>query len=568
MGENDKVELKDIIREARRKNRNIDKAMIEKAYKYAAEKHKDQRRKSGEPYIIHPMHVAYIVARFGLDTPTICAALLHDVVEDTDATYEDIEEMFNVEVAEIVEGVTKLTQLFITAEEKQAENFKKMFIAMEKDIRVILLKLADRLHNISTLQYLKKDRQLAIAKETVEFYAPIAHKLGMYDLKMKLQDNSFQYLHPESYKKITKELEKKIEDNKEYLDRTKLRIEKELKKERIAAIISVETKHLYNIYKKMKQKNCSMDQLKDLFSIKIITKNKRDCYKVLGLINNKFTMIPKTFVDYIAVPRNNMYQAIHEIIIGERGVIVEAQICSYEMNIISKYGITSYYRHLKTNKSHEENEFLNKLAGVHETLELNNLTGDPNVFLNTLKDELFDDEVYVFTPKGNIIALPKGSTALDFAYYIHTNMGRQITGCKINSVNMPITTKLKNGNIVEILAGNSDCMPNREWLDCVKTAKARREIISLLKEYEGKEKNKYLVKVEAKDKINLVLDITKIFAIHKLNILVFNTDINNDDVKIEIVVETRKVEKIETVKEKLLEIPEIEDIKIEDYKEE
>ena len=565
----EKITIKDVIREGKRKNRSIDRNMIEKAYIYAEKMHKGQLRKSGEPYIIHPLNVAYILAKLGLDTQTICAALLHDVVEDTEATYEDIEKMFNEEIAQIVEGVTKLTQLFKTAEEKQAENYKKMFIAMEKDIRVILLKLADRLHNISTLKYLKKDRQIAIAKETIEFYAPIAHKLGMYDFKMKLQDESFKYLYPEDYKKITKELEERFNENKERLEKTKERIDKELKKERIVAISEIETKHLYNIYKKIKEKNITMDQIKDLFSLKIITKNKKDCYKALGTLNTLYKLIPKTFKDYIAIPRNNMYQAIHEIIIGERGTIVEAQICSYDMNVLSKYGITNYFRYIKQmDKERGVIELQRMLSGIHDTLELKQITKDPNEFLNTLRTELFDDEVYVFTPKGDVKVLPKDSTVIDFAYNIHTEIGMHIKKCKINSVEMPITTKLRSGQIVEIITSNHECIPKKDWLESVKTAKAKRKLIELLNENPGKEKIKYSVDILADEKLNLILDITKIFTKIRLNILELNTEVlENGKIQIKIVLETRKVEKTERLKEELLELKEIKKIEIKEKEE-
>ena len=559
------ITIKEVIRQGKRKNRNIDRALIEKAYNYAEKYHKGQLRKSGEPYIIHPLSVAYIVADLGLDTETICAALLHDVVEDTEATYEDIANNFNVEIAQIVEGVTKLNQLFKTAEEKQAENYKKMFIAMEKDIRVILLKLADRLHNISTLEYLKEDRQLAIAKETIEFYAPIAHKLGMYDMKMKLQDRAFKYLYPEECKKITADLAKKFKANREFLEKTKMNIDKELRKQRIAAISEIETKHIYNIFKKIQEKNVNINQIKDLFSIKIITKSKQDCYKALGALNTVYKIIPRTFKDYIAIPRNNMYQAIHEIIIGEKGVVVEAQICSYDMNVIAKYGITNYFRYIKKEEK-EELVIQSQLAGIHDTLELKRITTDPNEFLNTLRTELFDDEIYVFTPKGDIQVLPKDSTALDFAYHIHTHIGRHIKSCIINGVEMPITTKLRSGRIVEIITSKSKVVPKREWLDVVKTAKAKREIIEMLNENQGEEKIKYEVEIIADDKINLVLDITKIFTKIRLNILAFNTEDEEDETKIKIIMETRKVEKIEKLKEELYKLEEIREVSVKSLK--
>ena len=566
MQNNGNITIRDILKEGKRKNKNIDKNLIERAFQYAQRSHEGQLRKSGEPYIIHPLHVAYIVASLGLDTQTICAALLHDVVEDTEVTYEDIEKDFTEEIAQIVEGVTKLSNLFKTAEEKQAENYKKMFIAMEKDIRVILLKLADRLHNISTLEYLKRDRQIAISKETIEFYAPIAHKLGMYDMKMKLQDGSFKYLYPEEYKEITEELDRKISENRTNLEKTKEKIDKELKKERIAAITTIETKHLYNIFKKIREKNITIDQIKDLFSLKIITKNKKDCYKTMGIINSIYRMIPKTFKDYIAIPRNNVYKAIHEIIIGERGVIVEVQICSYDMNIVSKYGITNYFRYIKNdNKVIEEKEIKNNLSGIHDTLELKQFIEDPNEFLNALRLELFDDEVYIFTPKGDVEVLPKGSTVLDFAFHIHTDIGRHIKTCKINSVSMPITTKLKSGTIVDIITSEEECIPKKEWLNTIKTSKAKREIIEMLNESKEEEKTKYLVEIIAEDKSNLVLEVTTIFTQIRLNIISLNTStLDNNKIRIETVMETRKIKKIEKLREELSKIKEVEQIKIEE----
>ena len=558
------ITIKDVIKQGKRKNKNIDKNLIEKAYLYADEKHKNQLRKSGEPYIIHPIHVAYIVAKLGLDTQTICSALMHDLIEDTEVTYNDIKERFGAEIAQIVDGVTKLSTLFNTTEEKQAENYKKMFIAMEKDIRVILVKLADRLHNISTLEYLREDRQIAIAKETIELYAPIAHKLGMYDLKMKLQDESFKYLYAEDYKKIVKELERKKKENNERLNKSKEIIEKELKKQRIPAILNIETKHLYNIYTKIKEKKITIDQIQDLFALKIITKNKKDCYRILGIINTIYKLLPETFKDYIAIPRNNKYQAIHEIISGEKGVIVEVQICTYDMNKIAKYGIANYFPYLKNeNINQEEKEFKDKLEGVYNSLELKQIVSDPKEFLNTLKTELFDDEVYIFTPKGDIEVLPKGAIAIDFAYHISEETGRHIKECKINSISMPITTKLKNGNIVEIITSKEECIPKKEWLENIKTAKAKSQVIKQLSKNELLEKEKYLVEIIAEDRDNLILEITQIFAQNRLNIVAVNTGVKDSKEKINITMETRKLDKIEKLKQQLSEIKNIDKITIE-----
>ena len=556
---NDNITLKDIIRQGKRKNKKINKNLIEKAYEYAEEKHRNQFRKSGEPYIIHPIHVAYIVAELGLDTQTICAALLHDVVEDTEATYEDIKKEFGQEIAQIVEGVTKIGSLFESVEKNQAENYKKMFIAVEKDIRVILLKLADRLHNVQTLQYLRRDRQIAIAKETIDLYAQIAHKLGMYEMKMKLQDNAFNILQPKEYQEIEEKLNKIYEEEKENLIKTKREIEQKLKKEKIVALLNIEHKHIYNIYKKVKEKEIKIDQIKDLFGLKILTRNKQECYRVLGVLNNNYNVIPNTFKDYIATPRNNMYQAIHEIILGYKGVIIEAQICSYDMNKLAKYGITNYFMY-----SEEETEFKNKLSGIYDTLELNKMTEDSNEFLSMLKSELLDEEVYIFTPKGEIKVLPKNSCAIDFAYLIHNEIGTHIKSCKINNINMPITTRLQNGNIVEIIVSEEECEPKKEWLDFIKTSKAKSQVIKMLKLNQIQEKSQYSVEILATDRNNLVLDITRTFGNNRLNILSLNTFVENNNAKIEIVMETRKTEKLDRLTKDLYKIEGVTKVTIEE----
>ena len=355
------INIRDIIYISKMKNRNINKNKIIKAYKYAKEKHKNQKRKSGEPYIIHPLNVAYILAKLGLDTETICAALLHDVVEDTDSTYNDIKELFGTDIANIVEGVTKLSILFKTTEKTKAENYKKMFIAMEKDIRVIILKLADRLHNIMTLEHLKRDRQIAISKETIELYAPIANKLGMYDMKVKLEDGAFKYLYPEEYINIKDRVNKKITSNNELLKKTKYKIELELKKQRIFPNVMIDTKSLYCVYKNITENNINFDETKDLFRIKIITNRKQDCYKILGIINKMYFFLPGSFKDFIAIPKNNKYQAIEEIVLGENGIIFELEICTFIMDKIDKYGITAYFPYFNYYGEKEEKVLVKRL---------------------------------------------------------------------------------------------------------------------------------------------------------------------------------------------------------------
>ena len=558
------ITIKDIVYRAKIKNRTVDKNKIIRAYEYASFMHKDQKRKSGEPYIIHPLNVAYILARLGLDTTTICAALLHDVVEDTKATYEDIKERFGEDTATLVEGVTKLSKLFKTVEEAKAENYKKMFIAMEKDIRVIILKLADRLHNVRTLEYLRRDRQIAISKETIELYAPIAHKLGMYDMKMKLQDGAFKYLYPEDYEKVKKELEENLNKNEMFLENTKNRIVSELRRQRILATVKIETKHLFNIYKKMKDKEINMEEIKDLFSIKIITKAKAECYRILGILNTIYSIIPGTFKDYIAIPRNNMYQAIHEILIGEDGVIFEAQICSYTMEKIAKYGITNYFSYIMYDKAkNKEAMFENNLSGIKDSMELENLIENPKGFLETLKDEILDDEVYVFTPNGDIRVLPKGSTAIDFAYNIHQEIGDHIKRCIVNSVSMPFITKLKNGDIVEIEVGKKETNFQEEWLKEVKTAKAKTRMVKLLNRNKQKEKEEKTFEIFAKDRRNLVLEITNTFTKNKINIESLEADVNNDKARIRLTVEERTKIDLRQIIEKLQKIKDVKKVSVE-----
>lgn len=554
------ITIRDVLYEARRNNKNIDKNKIFKAYTFAAEKHKNQKRKSGESYIIHPLHVAYILASWGLDTQTICAALLHDVVEDTDATYEDIEKNFDEEVASLVEGVTKLSNLFKTVEEKKTKNYKKMFIAMEKDIRVIILKLADRLHNVRTLKYLRRDRQIAIAEETLELYAPIANKLGMNDLKKDLEDGAFKYLYPRWYRIIREELKEKIKENRNKLEETKKEIETELRRQRVWSIVRIETKNLYGIFNKAREKNIkNIEEIKDLFSIKIVTRSKSDCYRVLGIINTIYSLIPGSFKDYIAIPKNNMYQAIHEILIGKSGVMFETRICTYIMNNVARYGITSYFSYVMNNLNKKRNlDFKENLSGIRDSLELDN----PKEFLETLKQELLGDEIYVFTPKGDIKVLPKDSNVIDFAYLIHGKLGNYINSCKINNKEMPLITKLKNGDIVEIIVDKEKINVQEEWLEEVKTAKAKKEILKLLKKNKQYPKQEKEIEIIANDRENLALEITNVFKENKINIESLEASVNGKKAKIKIVIEIKAKDNIKNILNEILEIKDVIGVKI------
>ena len=506
MSEYKEVGIEDIISTVKKQKGRRDIKIIQKAYEYAKEKHGDQLRKSGEPYIIHPLQVAYTLATLGMDDNTICAALLHDVLEDTDATYTDLEKEFNSEVAYMVDGVTKLGKLkYASVEEQQVENYRKMFLAMGKDIRVILIKLADRLHNMRTLKYLSRDRQIAIAKETMELYAPLANRLGVYSLKWELEDLSFKYLYPEDFREIVEGIDKKREERLKFIELIMDQIKAELKKQKIDAEVTGRAKHLYSIYRKMKRDNSTLDQIYDLFALRIIVNSVKDCYAALGIVHDLYNPMPGRFKDYIAVPKPNMYQSLHTTLIGPKGTPFEVQIRTWDMHRIAEYGIaahwaykeSSFFSGKKANVKVEED----KLAWVRETLEWQSEMQDPEEFMQTLKKELFEDEVYVFTPKGAIKVLPKGATPIDFAYQIHEQIGHHMVGCKINSKMMPIITPLKSGDIVEILTSDQSKGPSRDWLKFVKSSGARNKILSWFKKNqreENIEKGKEIIERELK----------------------------------------------------------------------
>ena len=505
MQENKEIKIQDVIAKRKEHSRRVDTKLIMKAYNLANEKHKEQKRGSGEPYIIHPLNVAYILADIGLDDSTICAALLHDVVEDTDVTDADLRKEFSDEIADMVAGVTKLSKIqFATVEEQQVEDYRKMFLAMGKDIRVILIKLADRLHNMRTLKYLKRERQIANARETRDLYAPLANRLGIYSLKWELEDLSFKYLEPEEYHELVEGINKKREERTKFIDKIMDDIRVALKKQKIDAEVTGRAKHLYSIYRKMKRDNKTLDQIYDLFALRILVNSVKDCYAALGVVHELYSPMPGRFKDYIAVPKPNMYQSIHTTLLGEKGTPFEVQIRTWEMHRIAEFGIAahwaykeaSYFGRKQSVKVEED-----KLAWLRETLEWQKELQDPQEFLNTLKTELFEDEVYVFTPKGAIKVLPRGATPIDFAYNIHAEIGNKMTGCKINSKMMPIITPLNSGDIVEIITSENSKGPSRDWLKFVKSSGAKNKIKSWFKKAqktENIEKGKELIEKELK----------------------------------------------------------------------
>ena len=480
MSDKKEITINEVIEKQKTNNPNANVDLIMKAYNYANDNHGDQLRMSGEPYMIHPVNVAYILSELEMDDETICAALLHDVVEDTEKTHEDLVKEFGIAIAEMVAGVTKLSKLrYETVQEQQVENYRKMFLAMGKDIRVILIKLADRLHNMRTLKYLKRDRQIANALETSELYAPLANRLGIYSLKWELEDLSFKYLHPDEYHEIVTGLDRKREERLEFINAIKENIENKLKEEGIEAEVTGRAKHLYSIYRKMQRDHKDLDQIYDLFALRILVKSVKDCYAVLGVVHENYTPMPGRFKDYIAVPKKNMYQSIHTTLLGNKGTPFEVQIRTWDMHRTAEFGIAAHWAYKEaSNKGKKETVVVNddKLSWLRETLEWQKNTDTPDEFLNILKTELFEDEVYVFTPKGTIKVLPAGATPIDFAYSIHEQVGHKMVGCKINTKMMPIITPLESGDIVDIITSDQSKGPSRDWLKFVKSSSAKSRI--------------------------------------------------------------------------------------------
>ena len=504
MQEEQQITLNDLISTIKRNNKIADIKTVTKAHNYALQYHGSQKRKSGEPYIIHPLNVANILAGLGMDTTTVCAALLHDVIEDTKATRQDLIKEFGKEVTEIVDGVTKLQKLQYTdKEEQQVENYRKMFLAMGKDIRVILIKLADRLHNMRTLKYLTRDRQLAISKETMDLYAPLANRIGMYSLKWELEDLSFKYLYPDEYREILEGLNEKREERLDFVDKIKKEITIELKKTKIVADTTGRAKHIYSIYRKMQRDGITLEQVYDLFALRIIVNSVKDCYAALGVVHDLYNPMPGRFKDYIAVPKANMYQSLHTTLIGPNATPVEVQIRTWDMHRIAEFGIAAHWAYKEANRFKKTTVKVeeDKLSWLRESLEWQREMNDPNEFLNTLKKELFEDEVYVFTKNGEIKVLPKDATPIDFAYSIHTEIGNRMTGCKINSQMMPIVTKLNNGDIVDIITSDNAKGPSRDWLKFVQSTRAKSKIQQWFKKAnreENIEKGKELLAREIK----------------------------------------------------------------------
>lgn len=469
-------QLKDTIRKY---HPSSDISMIEKAYSIAEEAHREQKRKSGEPYIIHPLCVAITLAELELDKETIVAGILHDVVEDTIMTIEEISAEFSDEIALLVDGVTKLTQLDLSQDkiEIQAENLRKMFLAMAKDIRVVLIKLADRLHNLRTLQYQPPHKQIEKARETMDIYAPIAHRLGISKIKIELDDLSMQYLYPDVYKSLKDEISTRLSAGEEFINQMVNEVRGLMEEADIKAEVDGRVKHLFSIYKKMITQNKTLDQIYDIHAIRIKVDTVRDCYAALGTIHEKYKPIPGRFKDYIAMPKQNMYQSLHTTLIGPGGKPFEIQIRTYEMHRTAEYGIAAHWKYKEGNGNGKDNEE-QKLSWLRQILEWQTDTADNKEFMSFVKTDLdlFSDEVYCFTPAGDVKNLPVGSTPIDFAYSIHTAVGNKMIGARVNGRQVPIETELHNGDRIEIITSQNSKGPSRDWLNVVKSTQAKTKI--------------------------------------------------------------------------------------------
>lgn len=474
------MKLEPLIETVRRYDPGADVGLIARAYEFSQRVHEHQTRASGEPYFSHPLEVAKIIAEMRLDAASVATALLHDTVEDTLTTLEEIEQQFGAEVAGLVDGVTKISQVsFNSSEEKQAENFRKMLLAMARDIRVILIKLADRTHNMRTLGALRPEQQIDIAQETLDIYAPLAHRLGIYWMKSELEDQALRYLHPEVYYQLKRTVAKRKEARERYIAEVLTILRRKLEEAGIEAEVTGRPKHFYSIYQKMQAQNLHYEQIYDLVAFRIIVGTVRECYAALGVIHANWTPVPGRFKDYIALPKRNMYQSLHTTVIGPYGERMEVQIRTHDMHRVAEMGIAAHWKY-KGGK-HADGQDAERFAWLRQLLEWLQNPSEPQEFLRLVKEDLFSEEVVVFTPKGECLSFPEGSTVIDFAYRIHSEVGNHCAGARVNGRLVPLRYCLSNGDTVEIITTPNQT-PSSDWLNFVKTARARQKIRAWIKQ--------------------------------------------------------------------------------------
>ena len=496
------VTIDDLLDGVRQTQPEADLALIKSAYDLAHAAHAGQKRASGEEYIIHPLHVAAILVDMHLDEATISAALLHDVVEDTTYTIEEMQEHFGDEVAMLIDGVTKLGRIeYKSKEEQQLENYRKLFLAMAKDIRVILIKLADRLHNMRTLKYMREDKQKRIATETLEIYAPLANRLGISSIKCELEDLCLRYLETDSYYDLVENVKQKRQERQAFIDDAMEQLRERLVNASVKAEIRGRAKHFYSIYKKMKRDNKDISEIYDLSAVRVLVDSVRDCYGVLGIIHEMWKPMPGRFKDYIAMPKSNGYQSLHTTVMT-RGYPLEIQIRTFAMHQVSEYGFAAHWKYKEAGKSiGAAGEYDKKFSWLRQMVNLQQELSDPREYVEALKVDVFSDEVFVFTPRGDVIDLPKGSIPLDFAYRIHTEVGNHCVGAKVNGRLVPLEYKLKNGDIVSIITNQANNGPSRDWLNIVASSETRNKIRSWFKKARREEniaRGAELIEKEAK----------------------------------------------------------------------
>ena len=489
MSEMNPVTIDAILEAVKRYQPNADTDLIRRAYELADAAHKGQKRVSGEDYIIHPLAVAKILTDLQIDDITISAAILHDVVEDTTHTLDEMRERFGDEVAMLIDGVTKLGRIqYKSKEEQQLESYRKMFLAMAKDIRVIMIKLADRLHNMRTLKYMREDKQKRIARETIEIYAPLANRLGISNVKWELEDLCLRYLDPKAYYDLVESVKQKRQERQAFIDEAHEQIVEKLEEAHITAEIQGRAKHFYSIYKKMKRDQKDISEIYDLSALRVLVDSVKDCYGVLGIIHAMWKPLPGRFKDYIAMPKSNGYQSLHTTVIC-RGYPLEIQIRTFAMHKVSEYGVAAHWKYKEAGKSvGATREYDQKMSWLRQMVSLQHELDDPREYFEALKVDVFSDEVFVFTPKGDVVDLPKGSIPIDFAYRIHTEVGHHCVGAKVNSKIVPLEYKLKNGDIVSIITNKSNNGPSRDWLNIVASSETRTKIRSWFKK-QRKEEN-------------------------------------------------------------------------------